>query len=49
METIIRSFNEKYGLEPYDRNQNEGFWRILLFRESKKTKEAMISVIVSEY
>lgn len=37
-EEIIKAFNQKYGFEPYDRLKNEGFWRILLYRESKKTK-----------
>ena len=36
------------GIEPYDRVVNTGFWRILLYRESKKTKQCMISIIVSE-
>ena len=48
LEAIIKDFNEKYGIEPYDRLKNEGFWRIILYRESKKTKEAMISIIVSK-
>lgn len=48
IEKLVRQFNEKYGIEPYDRINNKGFWRILLHRESKKTKEAMISIIVSE-
>lgn len=25
------------GLEPYDKRINQGFWRLLLFRESKRT------------
>ena len=35
-------------MEPYDRMNNTGFWRIVLYRESKKTKECMISVIVTD-
>ena len=35
-------------IEPFDRVINKGFWRILLYRESKKTKQCMISIIVSE-
>ena len=34
MEEIVEASN----LDPYDRIKNEGFWRILLFRESKATK-----------
>ena len=36
------------GLEPFDKVTLKGFWRLLLFRESKKTKEVLISFIVSE-
>jgi len=35
-------------IDPFDRVVNTGFWRILLYRESKKTKQCMISIIVSE-
>ena len=47
-EQIIVKFNDKYGIDQYDKLANHGFWRILLYRESKKTKEVMISLIVSE-
>lgn len=33
---------------PYDKRINKGFWRILLYRESKITKEVLISFVVSE-
>lgn len=36
------------GLEPYDKRINVGYWRLLLFRESKRTNQVLISVIVSE-
>jgi hypothetical protein len=36
------------GIEPFDRVDNVGFWRILLFRESKKTKQCVLSVVVSD-
>jgi len=44
MEKII----QKMDIEPYDRSINQGFWRIILYRESKKTKECMISVVVTK-
>ena len=44
LEAIVR----ESGLEPYDKTTNQGFWRILLFRESKKTKQVLISVAVTE-
>ena len=47
-EEIVKKFNGKYGIEPYDRLTNKGFWRILLYKESKKTKQVMISLIVTE-
>lgn len=33
LEEIIK----QSGIEPYDRKTNKGYWRILLYRESKKT------------
>jgi len=47
-EKLVIKYNEEKGIEPYDREDNVGFWRIVLYRESKKTKEAMISVVVSD-
>jgi tRNA/tmRNA/rRNA uracil-C5-methylase (TrmA/RlmC/RlmD family) len=35
-QSIVEDFEEKY--EPYSRTKNEGFWRILLYRESRETK-----------
>jgi tRNA/tmRNA/rRNA uracil-C5-methylase (TrmA/RlmC/RlmD family) len=35
------------GIEPYDRRVNLGFWRLLLYRESKRTNQVLISVIVT--
>lgn len=45
---IIQDFNKKYGIDSYNHKVNQGFWRIVLYRESKKTKEMMISLIVTE-
>lgn len=36
------------GIEPYDKRINSGYWRIVLFRESKITKQALISIVVSK-
>ena len=36
------------GVPPYDRRINSGYWRTLLYRESKKTRQVLISVVVSE-
>ena len=36
------------GLEPYDRMSCKGFWRVLLFRESKQTKQVLVSVVVDK-
>ena len=44
LETIINDTQ----IEPYDRKTNSGFWRILLYRESKKTKQVLISVVVTQ-
>lgn len=45
---IVEEFIRKSGVEPYDRLKNSGFWRILLFRESKRTKQVLISLVVTK-
>jgi hypothetical protein len=35
-------------IEQYDRKNNQGFWRILLYRESKRTKQVLISVVITD-
>ena len=47
-EEIVVKFNTEHQLEAYDKLTNEGFWRLVLYRESKKTKEVMISFIVTD-
>ena len=36
------------GVDPYDKRTNQGYWRLVLFRESKRTKQVLISIIVTE-
>mmetsp|Transcript_11077 Transcript_11077/g.16844 ORF Transcript_11077/g.16844 Transcript_11077/m.16844 type:complete len:108 (-) Transcript_11077:719-1042(-) len=48
VEEVVKNFNEEHGVEPYNRDTNEGLWRILLYRESKKTKECMISIVLTD-
>jgi len=43
-EKIVKSS----GHLPFNKNTNSGLWRILLYRESVRTKQALISFIVSE-
>lgn len=43
-ETLIKDS----GLEPFNKNKNEGCWRCLLFRESKVTNQALVSLVLSE-
>lgn len=45
----IEKIIQDSGVEPYNRSINKGFWRILLYRESKKTKQCMISIVASEW
>jgi len=33
---------------PYDKNSNSGFWRILVARESKITKQLLLSVVITK-
>ena len=38
---VAKAFEEiihQSGIDPFDRVTNKGFWRILLYRESKKTR-----------
>ena len=35
-------------MTPYNKAKGKGFWRILLYRESKVTKQILISVVVSK-
>ena len=35
-------------MTPYNKSKSKGFWRILLYRESKVTKQILISVVVSK-
>lgn len=43
----LEALVKESGIEPYDRKINNGYWRLLLFRESKKTNQVLISVVVS--
>ena len=40
--------NEHPELEPFNKASGKGFWRILLYRESKITKQVLICVVVSK-
>ena len=35
-------------LTPFDKSTGKGFWRILVYRESKVTKQVLICVVVSK-
>ena len=48
VEQVVQEINQKHGIEHYSKTKNEGFWRLVLYRESKQTKQVLISVIVSE-
>jgi len=45
---IFEQIVVKGGQEPYDRCINKGFWRILLYRESKVTKQILVSVVITK-
>lgn len=36
------------GLSPYEKNSNQGYWRVLVVRESKQTKEMLVSACVTK-
>lgn len=35
-------------MKPFHKSSNKGFWRILLYRESKVTKQVLVCVVVSK-
>lgn len=39
---------KKREYQPFNKNTNSGLWRILLYRESVRTKQVLISFIVTE-
>ena len=39
---------QKGDYPPFNKNSNSGLWRILLYRESVRTKQVLISFIVTE-
>ena len=49
-ESLVKSFESKNSelYSPYDRSLNKGFFRILLYRESKRTKQILIGIVVSK-
>lgn len=44
-EIVLESPSE---LEPFSKMTNKGFWRILLYRESKVTKQVLVCAVVSK-
>lgn len=45
---MVEQIVEASGLAPYDRGTNTGFWRIVLFKESKNTKQCLVSVVITD-
>ena len=48
---VAKKFEEivrESGLEPYDKIWNKGFWRLLIYRESQRTKQILVSIVVSK-
>ena len=45
---VIEQLVKESGVEPYDRRINQGYWRLVLFRESRRTNQVLISVTVSD-
>lgn len=44
----IESMIIESGIEPYDKKINRGYFRLVLYRESKRTNQVLISLIVSD-
>ena len=45
---LIRDITEESGLPVYDLQKHRGFWRYLVIREGKKTKECLINLITNK-
>ena len=45
-EEIVRASPSEF--TPFDKCSGKGFWRILLYRESKVTKQVLVCVVVSK-
>jgi hypothetical protein len=45
---VIEQIVKESGVEPYDRRINQGYWRLVLYRESRRTNQVLISVTVSD-
>jgi tRNA (uracil-5-)-methyltransferase len=45
---IFEEIVKESGVGPYEKNSNSGFWRILVVRESKTTKQMLVSVVVTK-
>jgi tRNA (uracil-5-)-methyltransferase len=43
----FESIVKQSGISPYEKNSNSGYWRLLVVRESKTTKQMLVSVVVS--
>lgn len=48
MAKIFEQIIAKSGLNPFEKVNNTGYWRILVVRESKITKQMLVSVVVSK-
>lgn len=46
-QTLLREYEEKYGLKEYNVATHEGAWRTLLYKESKRTGEVLISIAIT--
>ncbi len=45
---FVRSFARRENLPVYSSDANEGYWRFLVIRESKRTKETMVNLVTFE-
>lgn len=47
VQTLVREYEEKYGIQEYRTDVHTGSWRTMLYKESKKTNEVLISIAIS--
>jgi len=47
LQTLLREYDEKYALNEYNCITHAGCWRMFIYKESKRTNEKLISVVLS--
>lgn len=47
LQGLLREYEEKYGIKEFDTLKHEGAWRTMIYKESKRTGESLVSLAIS--